>query len=318
MSESAGFTDLRPRASRTQDMGFWPAFTDIMTVVVMVFLSALVIHVVRNVETVNNLRITLEAERAASEIARAAPSGSQITDSRAHEAEEALSRLRLQWLQLQKQQAETAANLAARDQELEKAQRELAGLRGEHDLSRRHVQALSVERDRLSGETDQQRKQIAALTADKTLSEQQLDALRRELDPLRLDITRLQADLRQAQELRDYTQREFQTLRAEHAKVQEKYGKLVKPERSALGRYVVEIRYFRKDGAPRIELREPNETAFRHIGRETLHVLLASLKQRHGNKLYTKVTIPDHSGLSYNEAWSFSNEILTKYDYYYQ
>jgi hypothetical protein len=46
--------------------------------------------------------------------------------------------------------------------------------------------------------------------------------------------------------------------------------------------------------------------------------VLGSLKQRAGNKLYTKITIPENSGLSYQEAWSFSNEILTRYDYYYQ
>lgn len=318
MSEYTGFTDLRPRGGRSQEPDFWPAFTDIMTVVVMIFLSALVIHVVRNVETVNNLRITLEAERAASEIARGTPSGSAVTDSRAHEAEEALSRLRLQWMQLQNQQSETAANLSVRGTELEKTQREAAELRGERDLSRRQAQGLAIERDRLMAEVEQLRQGVAAQAEDKKLSEKHRDEMRREMEPLRLDISRLQAELRQVQDLRETERREHQALRDEHTKVLEKYGKLVKPERSAIGRYVVEIRYYMSGGVPRIEIKEPNEGVFRPIGRDTLGVLLASLKQRHGNKLYTKVTIPENSGLSYNEAWSFSNEILTKYDYYYQ
>jgi hypothetical protein len=318
VSEIGGFTDLRPRGARAEESDFWPAFTDIMTVVVMIFLSALVIHVVRNVETVNNLRITLEAERAAAEIARGTPSGNAVHTSRAHEAEEALSRLRMQWMQLQNQQGETEANLSVRSRELDKAQRELAELRGEHDLSRRQTQSLAVERERLAGETEQLRQRAVAATEDKKVSERQLEEIRRELEPLRLEIKRLQGELRQTQELREYAQREFQTLRAEYAKVQEKYGKLVKPDRSAAGRYVVEIRYLKAGGVPRIEIKEPAEAAFRPIGRDTLDVLLSALKSRHGNKLYTKVTIPENSGLSYNEAWSFSNEILTKYDYYYQ
>jgi hypothetical protein len=31
-----------------------------------------------------------------------------------------------------------------------------------------------------------------------------------------------------------------------------------------------------------------------------------------------KVIIPGDSGLSYNEAWNFTRDILSKYDYYYQ
>jgi hypothetical protein len=31
-----------------------------------------------------------------------------------------------------------------------------------------------------------------------------------------------------------------------------------------------------------------------------------------------KVIIPEDSGLSYNEAWTFTQDILTSYDYYYQ
>jgi hypothetical protein len=34
--------------------------------------------------------------------------------------------------------------------------------------------------------------------------------------------------------------------------------------------------------------------------------------------LYVKIVIPDTSGLSYSEAWSFTNNILSRYDYYYQ
>jgi hypothetical protein len=31
-----------------------------------------------------------------------------------------------------------------------------------------------------------------------------------------------------------------------------------------------------------------------------------------------KIIIPEDSGLSYNQAWVFTRDMLNKYDYYYQ
>ena len=45
---------------------------------------------------------------------------------------------------------------------------------------------------------------------------------------------------------------------------------------------------------------------------------MGALKDKYGNLLYVKLIIPDDSGLSYNEAWSFTVDMLDKYDYYHQ
>jgi hypothetical protein len=45
---------------------------------------------------------------------------------------------------------------------------------------------------------------------------------------------------------------------------------------------------------------------------------LGKLKNKLKDKLYVKIIIPEESGLSYNEAWSFTKDILSRYDYYYQ
>ena len=37
-----------------------------------------------------------------------------------------------------------------------------------------------------------------------------------------------------------------------------------------------------------------------------------------GQDLYVKIIIPEDSGLTYNEAWTFMRGLLVKYDYYYQ
>ncbi len=52
MSDSTGFIDLRVGhgAQGVGDDSVWPSFTDIMTVIVMIFLMALVVIMVRNFE----------------------------------------------------------------------------------------------------------------------------------------------------------------------------------------------------------------------------------------------------------------------------
>jgi hypothetical protein len=42
------------------------------------------------------------------------------------------------------------------------------------------------------------------------------------------------------------------------------------------------------------------------------------LKQEEPDGLYIKVILPKDNGLSYSEAWSFTNELHKKYDYYFQ
>ena len=65
------FIDLRlnQRAAQAEE-SFWPSFTDIMTVIVMIFLLAMVILLVRNMELLNELRATMASRQEAMELAR--------------------------------------------------------------------------------------------------------------------------------------------------------------------------------------------------------------------------------------------------------
>ncbi len=75
------FTDLRLNKQEGQvNESFWPSFTDIMTTVVMIFLIAMVVLIGRNLELMEKLRSTMEAERIAAELARA--TGEEKTRSR--------------------------------------------------------------------------------------------------------------------------------------------------------------------------------------------------------------------------------------------
>jgi len=59
-----GFVDLRSEGrTRTEEDSVWPSFTDIMTVIVMIFLMALVVILIRNVDLVRQLRQTIQLEQ---------------------------------------------------------------------------------------------------------------------------------------------------------------------------------------------------------------------------------------------------------------
>ena len=63
---SDGFVDLRlNRENSDHNESFWPSFTDIMTVIVMIFLLAMIVLITRNTDLVKQLTETLAAERLA-------------------------------------------------------------------------------------------------------------------------------------------------------------------------------------------------------------------------------------------------------------
>ena len=91
-----GFTDLRVNPQEGQvNESFWPSFTDIMTTVVMIFLIAMVVLLVRNMELVKQLRATMEAERIAAELARATGEEKDSLATALHRTEEQLQQARL-------------------------------------------------------------------------------------------------------------------------------------------------------------------------------------------------------------------------------
>ena len=109
---------------------------------------------------------------------------------------------------------------------------------------------------------------------------------------------------------------ELDILRERHSDLESKYNRLVRPARSTVGRFVVEVRFWKEGELRRYSLRQGGgvETS---VSQSELHQQLTIMKARHGDKLYTKV-MPDDNSLTHGEAWSFTNKILSRYDYYYQ
>ncbi|MBU0500285.1 MAG: hypothetical protein KJ558_08135 [Gammaproteobacteria bacterium] len=363
-----GFIDLRLNRQEGQNNeSFWPSFTDIMTVVVMIFLIAMVILMVRNLDLVRQLRATMEAEREAMELARATGEEKQSLSLRLNDTENELSRLRLKTLMLEEQKAaletrvsgleqrlaalgkerdeksaligtlvaakalqtkeimDLRASLSGAEQRVKNAESQTLGLNAELASTRTLLNETQKNlenqkaRDKLL-ETD-----LATARAALTGSEQQVDDLQLRQQSLATEVKTLRTQnegqkqaLEKARAEIYVTDKRLADLQGSFDDIKYKYDKLVKPARTASGKYVVEVRYFKQGGEYRIEYKEPDQTAYTGIGRQALEQRLAVLRDKDPDRLYIKIIFPDGSGLSYGEAWRFTSEIHKNYDYYYR
>jgi len=474
------FIDLRlNRETVDHNESFWPSFTDIMTVVVMIFLMAMVVQLLRNMELVKELQSTVEAEREAAELARATSvekesairqfeetqrlleatqarlaaasadnrnlseelgavkrERQQLTDAnqtlesslsiaqtnlsetrvaldqtqderdrlrtdlqqaqtqvsqldharRTLEAERNQFRASLEQSQVEAaelaqarqtleaeraqltvtlEQAQTEASDLARTKrtleadlastrsrvasletesdaktaQLADAQREISRIqdllqesRAETERRERvieeqyaSVESLTAERTRLaqeaqslSNQLESLREQIAAAQSELVSTRSQLASSQKQLATLEEDYTAQQTELQNAQQQIQVTDLRLAELQGEYDSLHVKYDKLVKPARSASNKYVVEVRYSKSGGTHRIQYREPGVETFREMSRAELDQRLTQLSNEKPDELYVKVIIPDGSGLSYSEAWRFTSEMHTKYDYYFR
>ena len=326
MKETGGFVDLRLNRQENQgNESFWPSFTDIMTVIVMIFLISMVVVLLRNMELVKEVRATLEAEREAMELARAAGEEKQSLNSQLREALEQLhaADLRIDELEtrvsrLQEQNAVRARAIADRDLQLETLLEERNSLA---------QQAAQLQIDKSAAEqqsrlAEEQRKRASRDLAD---LQQAYRELKEELQRKSLQIAALRSKLEfQSQQLaearqeRQDVEEKYLVLAEDYDSLRVKYDELIKPARSAKGRYLVEVRYYKRKGRYHIEWREGDSGEFRSVSRNKLDAILARLKEKHKEGLYIRVILPEDSGLSYSEAWKFTNDLHRRYDYYFQ
>jgi len=312
MNAGEGFIDLRlNRQDAQNNESFWPSFTDIMTVIVMIFLIAMVVLLMRNMELVRQLRATMEAERTAAELARTTGEEKESLALRLIAAENELSMLRMRLMRSEEERnsldAQTQQQLAQINQ-----------LSSERD-------SLSNRVDRLTGESQQFRDQVSSQGSTLTTLRKDYSNLEARHRASEQQVAQLgQASAEQRRELaearsiilaRDKRLADLQ-ITFDDLKIQ--YDKLVKPARTALGKYVVEVRYSKVQGQPLIEYKEPTQAVFKTVSRESLEKRLSALRQRDPDGLYIKVIIPKESALSYSEAWSFTSDLHKKFDYYYQ
>jgi hypothetical protein len=282
---SSGFPSLMG-AQEEMEESFWSSFSNVMMVILKIFLLVIVMMALNNRNLLDELKHSVKAKEvaqvAAEKSAQDAQKAAQVAEFQLKE--NATLEEQLDYLQ----QRSTALEM------------ELLSSRAETE------QARSLNTDK---ETELTRLQALAREQADSLSlrEQSLNALQTELSSKNAEISGLYTKV-------DESEKKLLSMNGSYAELDKKYQKLLKPARSSKGKQVVEVVY-QKGG---YGIRKPGETSQRSVGRDALDNELAGLKAQYGTDLYVKVIIPDNSGLSYNEAWRFTNDMLSKYDYYHQ
>jgi CII-binding regulator of phage lambda lysogenization HflD len=300
-----GFIDLRQNHDAgTGSDSFWPSFTDIMMVVVMIFMIASTVLMLRNWELVEKLRATIEAEYAAMALARSASETSATLEEQLAQAQHANTEMRMQLMRVTERNDTLSEQLSGQEQqllELETDNQKLAA-----SLQKYRFDALlnddQLKQARDEVNTLQQR--VQQVLDELTGSEEAKQKQAKELAALRLG--------------NSLTEQQLLSIQNDYSELQIKYDKLFQPARSAQGKHVVTVRYWKEGKLYHLRIKDLDEEDYRVVSREELHRQLAALKEKYKNQLYVKLIIPDDSGLSYNEAWGFTVEILDKYDYYHQ
>ena len=306
-----GFTDLRLNQGSTQaEESFWPSFTDIMTVIVMIFMLAMVILLLRNMELLNQLRTTMEAEKQAAELARTTGEENATLEEKLAARDYEISQLRLQQLRMQEQAEEQEAAISSQ-------RHQISSLTRERDLLDSQVTTLTRESAQMRNQLSQANRNIERLNSDLNQANAQQSATQADLDALRLAYRNQGEELTAALSRSEATNQELANLKIDFSDLKIKYDRLVRPARTAKGKTVVEVRYAKSGGKYHIDYRGPGDSDFTAVSRKTLDQKLTRLKQK-DNNLYVKVIIPKDSGLSYSEAWTFTNDLHQNYDYYFQ
>jgi DNA repair exonuclease SbcCD ATPase subunit len=320
------FIDLRLNQQTSQaEESFWPSFTDIMTVIVMIFMLAMVILLVRNMELVNQLRATMDAERQAMELARSTGAENETLEEKLITREHELAMMRIQVMRMEEEAEQKEAAINSQEHQLNSLTRErdnLANrvnqLSSEHTDLTQQIERLNAHSSRLQNQATEANRTIDSLQQELSQLQVHQDTTRNELEALQLSYRTQQEALEAALTENMEADQAMTELQTNYKSLKIKYDKLVRPARSPHGKTVVEVRYTKAGKDFRIDYRGPGELDFTTASRQQLDDYLTDKKQQFPDGLYIKVILPKDSGLSYSEAWSFTNYLHQTYDYYYQ
>jgi len=288
------FVDLR--RGHLNSESFWPSFTDIMMVVVIIFLLTSILLMVKNRELFDQLRNSMAAEQHAEEIIQNTSLENATLEEQLAQAQNEISMLRMQMLQASEQTNQLNMELEDKDHQ---------------------IVIVLTDNEQLKSTVDKNENQIIRLSSH-------ISAMQNNLSQLNIDIEQKHNELEQERQKiiivtqqRDTQSRKMASLEDDFGSLKVKYDKLIKPARTAKGKHVVSVNFERIKGKERIRFKGIGEKNYTIVSEKQMHSKLAKLKKKHPKKLYIKIIIPKESGLTYNEAWTFMKNLLNKYDYYY-
>jgi chromosome segregation ATPase len=336
---------------------FWPSFTDIMMVIVMVFLLVAVSVILNNFQLVENLKKSMQAQQIASSIAEDAQVENSSLEERVLQLKQQLALLSTQIVDAKKEATNYQVELKKREQiikelnaisaqkdkqldtkttflaqleeqskqQLDKKNAEIIELNNTQQAQAKELEAAqkkaAIQQQQLV-QLQQQDKQKAVKEVD---LQEQIKALQSSLKENASQYSALQSTLQEQMTAFDELQKQRQTdetqllsLQGELDSLDKKYQKLLRPARSEKGKYVVSVIYTKRKGHGVYRLRVNAKGEYINVSRKQLERKLLSMKNKHGTNLYVKVIIPENSGLSYNDAWKFTSAMQKSYDYYFQ
>jgi len=292
-----GFVDLRLNQREGGEEGFWPSFTDIMTVIVLIFLLAMLTLLLKNMDLVHQLRSSLEAERAATVQAQSTTHINTELNMRLKRLEEEAAMLRMRLMNLGEEHSRTLAQLSQSEQQNMQLKSSLSAITQARDVALAEKQVVDQKQAELAAALALRAKELAEQQQQYQLKIEELGKLKSSSDTQLARLKRLEMD---------------------YANLETKYNRLIRPARSPLGKIVVLVRYRKVAGKLNIEVKGPADSDYQTVSGTELHKRLSRMQQKHGKKLYVRIIFPDDSGLSYTEAWNLTESLLRLYDYYYQ
>jgi len=162
------FVDLRlnSRADQSNE-GFWPSFTDIMTVVVMIFMMAMLLLLLKNMHLVHQLQATLAAEHAASKQVLKTTSKNEDLKLQLQQAERELGMLQMQLMSMSDERDRLSSALAVSKTDLAKVSLEKEVVSSRLAANREQLAARNAQYARLEAENEAKvSQQLASLTGE--------------------------------------------------------------------------------------------------------------------------------------------------------
>lgn len=308
MHQFRGFNDLRVnRQNQSSDTTIWPSFTDIMTVILMVFMLTMVVVIIKNADLINQIRLSRSLQAESETALRNNVQVMADLRLRNTDLEEAVRSARMEIILLSDEMQRLDDNLEIKAAAIAR----LAGEKEELEENLRLIRMQMVEKDQ---ELENAQVMIGGIRheaerANRELSLQlaQLLSQLEDNETTMLTLTDQKTDLELA----------LARQRKDFSSLEDKYLKLVRPARSSLGKQVVAVQFLMADGEPSYLIKDLGKTNWNPLPKDVLFARLDLLQQELGTDLYIKIVIPDNSGLSYNEAWDFTKTVLSEFDYYY-
>ena len=289
--------DYASHFSSINEENFWPSFTDIMMVVVIMFLLSSTVAILHNWDLSRQVQETAALERQARE--------------RAEDLNLRQMLLQLELGEMRLRMEETREVLQAKSGQLEAREKDLAGAQAA--LSEQQIQLMDIQEEYARVQAEMRESETVSTEREEELLEvqKQLAEMRKE-SVLRKEMY-VEVERQQRQ-----TREELELLQKEYEEMGVKYAALSKPARSPLGKVVAAVRHRKVGGQSSFMLKLPGVSKFEPIKKDEMHQALSRLKQEHGDKLFVRIVIPMDSNLTYQEGWEFSLDLLRRYDYYYQ